>query len=683
MNMALRLPDINLKNRQNCAILERMSKSITPFKLVSPFKPAGDQPQAIDKLVKGIVDGKKSQVLLGVTGSGKTFTVASVIEKIQKPTLIISHNKTLAAQLYAEFKEFFPENAVDYFVSYYDYYQPEAYMPQTDTYIEKDAAINEEIAKFRHAATMHLLTRKDVIIIASVSCIYGLGSVQEYEALAITLKKGEQFQRDKFLRRLTDIQYTRSQMEFKQGMFHVMGDTVEVFPPGQDTIYRFEFFGDDLETITEADSFTGEVIKDFDEITIFPAKHDVTTQERIQGAAEGIRLELAKEVIEMQKQGKMLEAERIKTRTEYDLEIMKETGYCSGIENYTRYLNRREPGTQPETLLDYFPDDFLMVVDESHMTIPQIGGMHNGNYSRKQTLINYGFRLPSAHDNRPLKFDEFQKHIKQAIYISATPAAYEMKEADGAVAEQIVRPTGLIDPMVEVRPTKNQIPDLIEEIKKRVKAKERTLITTLTKRSAEDLTDYLVDAGFKVKYLHSDIETIERMEILRDLRLGKIDILVGINLLREGLDLPEVSLIAILDADKEGFLRSASALIQTTGRCARNVNGFVIMYADKMTAAMKAAIGETERRRVIQTAHNKKHGITPQTIVKAVRDLQMERKDKNKKKHIDTKKIPREELGRFVKSLEAQMDLAVQNLEFEKAAELRDEIEEIKTKMSK
>ncbi len=653
------------------------------FKLVSPFKPAGDQPQAIEKLVKGINDGKKSQVLLGVTGSGKTFTVASVIEKIQKPTLIISHNKTLAAQLYAEFKEFFPENAVDYFVSYYDYYQPEAYMPQTDTYIEKDAAINEEIAKFRHAATMHLLTRKDVIIIASVSCIYGLGSVQEYEALAITLKKGEQFQRDKFLRRLTDIQYTRSQMEFKQGMFHVMGDTVEVFPPGQDTIYRFEFFGDDLETITEADSFTGEVIKDFDEITIFPAKHDVTTQERIQGAAEGIRLELAKEVIEMQKQGKMLEAERIKTRTEYDLEIMKETGYCSGIENYTRYLNRREPGQQPETLLDYFPDDFLMVVDESHMTIPQIGGMHNGNYSRKQTLINYGFRLPSAHDNRPLKFDEFQKHIKQAIYISATPSVYEMKEADGAVAEQIVRPTGLVDPTVEVRPTKNQIPDLINEIKKRVKAKERTLITTLTKRSAEDLTDYLVDAGFKVKYLHSDIDTIERMEILRDLRLGKIDILVGINLLREGLDLPEVSLIAILDADKEGFLRSASALIQTTGRCARNVNGFVIMYADKMTAAMKLAIGETDRRRAIQTAHNKKHGITPQTIVKAVRELQMEKKDKNKNKHIDIKKIPHEELGRFVKSLEDQMELAVQNLEFEKAAELRDEIEEIKTKMSK
>ena len=653
----------------------------TRFKLVSPFKPAGDQPQAIDKLVEGIKDGKKSQVLLGVTGSGKTFTVASVIEKIQKPTLIISHNKTLAAQLYAEFKEFFPENAVDYFVSYYDYYQPEAYLPQTDTYIEKDAAINEEIAKFRHAATMHLLTRKDVIIVASVSCIYGLGSVEEYEALAITLKKGTQFQRDKFLRRLTDIQYTRSQMEFKQGMFHVMGDTVEVFPPGQDTIYRFEFFGDDLEMITEADSFTGEVIKDFDEITIFPAKHDVTTQVRIEAAMEGIHLELDKEVKELQKQGKMLEGERLKTRTEYDLEIMKETGYCTGIENYTRYLNRREPGQQPETLLDYFPDDFLMVVDESHMTLPQIGGMHNGNFSRKQTLVNYGFRLPSAHDNRPLKFDEFEKHIKQAIYISATPSKYEMGKADGAIAEQIVRPTGLIDPKVEVRPTKNQIPDLIEEIKKRVKSKERTLITTLTKRSAEDLTDYLVDAGFKVKYLHSDIDTIERMEILRDLRLGKIDILVGINLLREGLDLPEVSLIAILDADKEGFLRSTSALIQTTGRCARNVNGFVIMYADKMTAAIKAAIGETERRRAIQTAYNTKHGITPQTIVKAIRELQMEKKDKNKKKHIDTKKIPQEELGRFIKGLEDQMDIAVQNLEFEKAAELRDEIEEIKSKM--
>lgn len=669
------------------------------FELVSPFKPAGDQPEAIEKLFAGLTGKKKHQVLLGVTGSGKTFTIASVIAKVQKPTLVISHNKTLAAQLYSEFKEFFPKNAVDYFVSYYDYYQPEAYLPQTDTYIEKDAAINEEISKFRHSATMHLLTRKDVIIVASVSCIYGLGSVSEYEALAISLKKGEAFQRDKLLRRLTDIQYTRSHMEFKQGMFHVLGDTVEIFPPGQDTVFRLEFFGDEIENIVEADSFTGEVIKEFYEIMIFPAKHDVTTTERIHRAIEGIKIELDERVKELQKMGKNLEAERIKTRTEYDIEIMRETGYCTGIENYTRYLNMREPGQEPETLLDYFPDDFLLIIDESHMTVPQIGGMHNGNFSRKQTLINYGFRLTSAHDNRPLKFEEFEKHMKQAVYISATPGKYEMEKAKGAVVEQIVRPTGLIDPQVVVRPTKGQIQDLCEEIKRRIgkddgklnggertaraqaetKNKERTLITTLTKRSAEDLTDYLVDAGFKVKYLHSDIETLERVEILRDLRLGKFDVLVGINLLREGLDLPEVSFIAILDADKQGFLRSTPALIQTIGRCARNVNGFVVMYGDTMTDAMKGAIGETERRRAIQVEYNKKHGITPQTIVKAVRELQLPKK--KEKKHIDTKKIPREELGRFVKSLEDQMEIAVQNLEFEKAAELRDEIEEIREKM--
>jgi len=659
-----------------------MSKdSSRKFKLVAPFKAAGDQPQAIEKLTKAINSGIKDQVLLGVTGSGKTFTVASVIEKVQKPTLIISHNKTLAAQLYAEFKEFFPENAVDYFVSYYDYYQPEAYMPATDTYIEKDASINEEISKFRHAATMHLLTRKDVIIIASVSCIYGLGSVEEYEALAITLKKGENFERDKLLRRLTDIQYTRSSMEFKQGMFHVLGDTVEIFPPGQDTIFRLEFFGDEIENIVEADSFTGEVINEFNEITVFPSKHSVTTEDKIKKAEIGIRAELEAHVKELQKQGKNLEAERIRTRTEYDLEIMLETGYCTGIENYTRYLNARESGTETETLLDYFPDDFLLVIDESHMTIPQIGGMHNGNFSRKQTLINYGFRLPSAHDNRPLKFDEFEKHMKQAIYISATPSEFEMKRSGKNITEQIVRPTGLIDPKVEIRPTKGQILDLIAEIKNRIKNKERTLITTLTKRSAEDLTDYLVDAGLKVKYLHSDIVTMERVEILRDLRLGKFDVLVGINLLREGLDLPEVSLIAILDADKEGFLRSIPALIQTIGRCARNVNGTVIMYADKITRSMKGAIDETDRRRAIQVAYNTKHGITPQTIVKAVRELQTPNSDKGKK-HIDTKKIPREEMGRFVRSLEDQMELAVQNLEFEKAAELRDEIDEIKGKFN-
>lgn len=651
------------------------------FELVSPFKPTGDQPQAIEGLIAGLKKGKKHQVLLGVTGSGKTFSIANVIAQVQKPTLVISHNKTLAAQLFGEFKEFFPKNAVDYFVSYYDYYQPEAYIPQTDTYIEKDASINEEINKFRHAATMHLLTRRDVIIVASVSCIYGLGSVAEYESLAITLKKGENFSRDKLLRRLTDIQYARSHMEFKQGMFHVLGDTLEIFPPGQDTIFRLEFFGDEIENIVEADSFTGEVIQELSEATIFPAKHDVTSEERIRNAIEGIRRDLDVRVKELRKMGKNLEAERLKTRTEYDIEILLETGYCTGIENYTRYLNQREVGMPPETLIDYFPDDFLLVIDESHMTVPQIGGMYNGNFSRKQTLVNYGFRLPSAHDNRPLQFAEFEKFMRQTIYISATPSEFEMKKGAGAVVEQIVRPTGLIDPEVVVRPAKNQIQDLMEEIKKRVKAKERTLITTLTKRSAEDLTDYLVDAGFKVKYLHSDIETLERVEILRDLRLGKFDVLVGINLLREGLDLPEVSFIAILDADKEGFLRSTRALIQTIGRCARNVNGFVVMYADKMTGGMKGALEETDRRRKIQMKYNKKHGITPQTIVKAVRELQTPKKKDRGRKIIDTKKIPREELGRFIKMLEDQMDMASQNLEFEKAAELRDEIEEIKEKM--
>ncbi|MBP9718105.1 excinuclease ABC subunit UvrB [Candidatus Gracilibacteria bacterium] len=651
------------------------------FELVSPFQPSGDQPKAIETLIKGIKSGKKDQVLLGVTGSGKTFSVANVIQEIQKPTLILSHNKTLAAQLFAEFKEFFPNNAVDYFVSYYDYYQPEAYMPTTDTYIEKDASINEEIAKFRHAATMHLLTRKDVIIIATVSCIYGLGSVESYEALAVTIKKGEQFQRDKLLRRLTDIQYSRSHMEFKQGMFHVLGDVVEIFPPGQDTVIRLEFFGDEVDAIVEADSFTGEVIKTMDEITVFPAKHDVTTTDKIKVAVEGIRSEMEAHVALLRKMGKMLEAERIKTRTEYDLEIMLETGYCTGIENYTRYLGQREPGSQPETLLDYFPDDYLLIVDESHITIPQIGGMHNGNFSRKQTLIDYGFRMPSAHDNRPLKFEEFEKHMPQTIYISATPSKYEMAKGGDNIVQQIVRPTGLIDPVVEVRPIKGQILDLSAEINKRIAVKERTLITTLTKRSAEDLTDYLTDAGFKVKYLHSEIETFERVEILRDLRLGKFDVLVGINLLREGLDLPEVSFIAILDADKQGFLRSTPALIQTIGRAARNVNGFVVMYADKMTDAMKGALGETDRRRAIQVQYNKDHGITPQTIIKAVRDLQMHDPKKGKKRKLDTKKIPPEELARLIKSLEVQMELAVQNLEFEKAAEMRDEIDEIRDQM--
>jgi excinuclease ABC subunit B len=650
------------------------------FKLKFPYQPKGDQPEAIEKISHNLYKGVKHQTLLGATGTGKTFTMANVIQNIQRPTLVLAHNKTLAAQLCNEFKEFFPDNAVSYFVSYYDYYQPEAYIATTDTYIEKDASINEEISKFRHAATTNLLTRRDVLIVASVSCIYGLGSVEDYTAFAIELKKGEERKRDKLLRHLTDIQYNRSHLEFKQGMFHVLGDTLEIFPPDRDTIYRIEFFGDEIERISEADSFTGEEYRELDSVKIFPAKHDITSKEKIEQAATKILEEMELRRAEFLKQGRLLEAERIKTRTEYDMEILKETGYCQGIENYTRYLNLREPGQPPATLLDYFPEDFLLIIDESHITVPQIGGMHNGNYSRKETLVNYGFRLPSAHDNRPLKFEEFEASVNQAVYVSATPAKYEIEKSAGQVIEQIIRPTGLVDPQVEVRPRKGQIDDLLEQIHLRVGAKERVLITTLTKRSAEDLTDFLTDAGVRVKYLHSDIETIERIEILRDLRLGKFDVLVGINLLREGLDLPEVSFIGILDADKEGFLRSKSALIQTIGRCARNVNGTVIMYADVMTDSMRGAIEETERRRAIQQAYNQKHGITPETIIRAVKDIAMGSGKKNRKpeRKIDAKKIPREEMGRFIHELEEQMEMASLNLEFEKAAELRDEIEELK-----
>ncbi len=653
------------------------------FKLASPFKPTGDQPDAIEAIVNNFKSKHNHQVLLGVTGSGKTFTMANVIDRLQSPTLIIAHNKTLAAQLCSEFKEFFPDNAVSYFVSYYDYYQPEAYVPSSDTYIEKDASINEEINKFRHAATVNLLTRKDVLIVASVSCIYGLGDVEDYAAFRMDLKVGEERKRDKLLRQLTDIQYSRSHLEFKQGMFHVLGDTVEIFPPDRDTIFRIEFFGDEIERITEADSFTGEELRELESVSIFPAKHDVTSQDKIERAADKIRADLEIRYKQLKDMGKILEAERVKTRTEYDLEILLETGYCTGIENYTRYFSGREPGAPPATLMDYFPDDYLLIVDESHMTIPQIGGMHNGNFSRKQTLVDFGFRLPSAHDNRPLKFDEFESLVNKAVYVSATPSQYELKKARGKVIEQIIRPTGLIDPEVDVRPSKYQIDDLLNEIQKKVKAKERVLVTTLTKRSAEDLTDYLNDAGVRVRYLHSDIDTMERIEILRDLRLGKFDVLVGINLLREGLDLPEVSLIGILDADKQGFLRSESALIQTIGRAARNVNGYVIMYADKMTDAMKAAIGETNRRRNIQQKYNKKHGITPQTIIKAVKDIGMGGKKKEGEvvigeRHIDIKKVPKDEMKRLIGELEAQMDLASQNLEFEKAAELRDEIEDLR-----
>jgi len=655
------------------------------FVLKSEMTPKGDQPKAIEKLVANIKKGERFQTLLGVTGSGKTFTMAKVVESIQKPTLILAHNKTLAAQLCSEFQEFFPDNAVSYFVSYYDYYQPEAYMPTTDTYIEKDAAINEEIEKFRHAATMNLLTRKDVLIVASVSCIYGLGNVEDYTNLAQTVKVGDNIPRDKFLRHLTDIQYTRSNIEFKNGMFHVLGDTIEVFPPDRDTVYRLEFFGDEVDAISEVESFTGEVLKTMDELTIFPAKHDVTTKEKIERAIVEIKKDLAIRYQELIKSGRNIEAERIKTRTEYDIEILLETGYCSGIENYTRYLSGKQPGERPTTLMDYLPEDYLLIIDESHMSVPQIGGMFNGNYSRKSTLVEYGFRMPSSFDNRPLKFEEFEEYMKKVIFVSATPAKYENEHTKkDAVVEQVVRPTGLVDPEISVRPSKGQIEDLLKEITKRTAVGERTLITTLTKRSAEDLTEFLSDADIKVRYLHSDIDTLERIEILRDLRLGKFDVLVGINLLREGLDLPEVSLVAILDADKEGFLRSASALIQTTGRCARNVNGSVIMYADKITNAMNIAIEETSRRRKKQLAYNKEHGITPETIKKAVRDITKfgGSKTKDRAQKRENKKIPKDEIKRLISSLEAKMDLASLNLEFEKAAELRDEIENLREEFS-
>lgn len=656
------------------------------FVLKGGFTPKGDQPAAIERVVNGLKKKERFQTLLGVTGSGKTLVMCEVIEKMQRPALVLAHNKTLAAQLCSEFQEFFPDNAVSYFVSYYDYYQPEAYMPATDTYIEKDASINEEIDKFRHAATANLLTRKDVIIVASVSCIYGLGSVEDYAALAREIKVGDQIQRDRLLRQLTDLQYTRSNMEFRNGMFHVLGDTIEIFPRDRDTIFRIEFFGDEVEAISEVEEFTGEIIHQLNSVMIFPAKHDVTTEEKVKRAVEGIRADLDIRYAELIKSGRMLEAERIKTRTEYDIEILQETGYCNGIENYTRYLNGKKEGDRPSTLMDYLPKDFLLFIDESHITVPQIGGMHNGNFSRKQTLIEHGFRLPSSHDNRPLKFEEFEEYMNNTVFVSATPSKYEYANTKKEnIVELIVRPTGLIDPEISVRPSKGQIEDLVKEIGKRVEVSERVLVTTLTKRSAEDLTEFLADADIAVRYLHSDIDTIERIEILRDLRLGKFDVLVGINLLREGLDLPEVSLVAILDADKEGFLRSASALIQTTGRCARNVNGFVIMYADKMTNAMTLAIGETDRRRVKQVEYNTKHGITPETIKKAIRDISHfggKKKDGEASgRRLDLSKIPKDEAQKFIKSLEVKMDLASMNMEFEKAAELRDEIETMREEL--
>ncbi len=651
------------------------------FKLKSSYKPTGDQPAAIAALTKNLENDVKEQVLLGVTGSGKTFTMANVIQNVQKPTLVLSHNKTLAAQLYSEFKNFFPNNAVHYFVSYFDYYQPEAYMPRTDTYIEKDSDINEEIDRLRHAATEALLTRRDVIIVASVSCIYGIGSVEDYSSLAIDLKRGERRVRDKLLRQLTDIQYQRNDIDFHRSTFRVRGDVVDIFPAGEEVAYRVELFGDELERITKIDPLTGEVIKRLDEVKIFPGSHYVTPETKLKLALGKIEHELEERLAYFKKEGKLLEAQRLAQRTRFDLEMLEETGFVKGIENYSRYLTNREPGEQPATLLDYYPDDFLMFIDESHMTIPQVRGMYNGDRARKEVLVEYGFRLPSALDNRPLTFTEFEKHVNKAVYVSATPAEYELNRSPKPI-EQVIRPTGLLDPKIDVRPVKGQIDDLIAEIKDTVDKRQRVLVTTLTKRMAEDLTEYLADLNIKVAYLHSDVETLERTDILRDLRLGVYDVLVGINLLREGLDLPEVSLVAILDADKEGFLRSEQALIQTIGRAARHEQGHVVMYADAVTGSMLRAIDETNRRRRIQEKYNKEHGITPKGISKEVeKGLRTDLPEEAKKAKLDLKKIPKDEYGHLIKDLTAQMNLAAANLEFEKAAELRDIIAEVKAKL--
>ncbi|CAA9584615.1 MAG: Excinuclease ABC subunit B [uncultured Thermomicrobiales bacterium] len=660
------------------------------FKIVSDLRPTGDQPKAIDGLVEGLDCGQRFQTLLGVTGSGKTFSMANVIERVNRPTLILAHNKTLAAQLYAEFKEFFPQNAVEYFVSYYDYYQPEAYVPRTDTFIEKDSDINEEIDKLRHAATRALLTRRDVIIVASVSCIYGLGSPEEYAKTVVSLRRGGQMRRDKVVRHLIDIQYDRNDMSLVRGSFRVRGDTLEIYPAYEEIALRVEFFGDEVERIVEVDPLTGELLVERMEIDVYPAKHFVTTSDKLNAAMKDIEEELGFRLKELDASGKVLEAARLKQRTMYDLEMMQETGYCSGVENYSMHLSRRRPGEQPSTLMDYFPDDFLMVVDESHISLPQVRGMYAGDRARKDVLIEHGFRLPSARDNRPLTFAEFEQMLGQAIFVSATPGPYEQEHSERTV-EQVIRPTGLIDPAISVRPTKGQIDDLLAEINARVARGERALVTTLTKRMAEDLADYLKEMGVRTQYLHSEIETLERIEILRDLRLGVHDVVVGINLLREGLDLPEVSLVAILDADKEGFLRSEGSLVQTIGRAARHVEGQVVMYADTMTRSMKAAIDETYRRRAIQIAHNEAHGIEPRGIVKEIRDITERLKavaeegaeydaggTGNGGKPGVIAEIPRHELARMVKDLEGQMKTAAKDLEFEKAALLRDQIVELR-----
>ena len=658
-----------------------MEKEERLFELVSDYKPTGDQPEAIRKLVEGFREGNQCQTLLGVTGSGKTFTMANVIQQLQKPTLIIAHNKTLAAQLYGEFKEFFPDNSVEYFVSYYDYYQPEAYVPSSDTYIAKDSAINDEIDKLRHSATAALSERKDVIIVASVSCIYGLGSPIDYQNMVISLRPGMIKDRDEVIGKLIDIQYDRNDIDFKRGTFRVHGDVLEVFPAGSgENIIRIEFFGDEIDRITEVDSLTGEIKNELNHIAIFPASHYVVSKENMDRALGQIEEELEQQIRFFKSEDKLLEAQRISERTNFDIEMLRETGFCSGIENYSRHLTGLKEGEPPHTLLDYFPDDFLMIIDESHKTIPQIGGMYHGDQSRKTTLVDYGFRLPSAKDNRPLNFEEFESKISQVMFVSATPGTYE-EEHELLRAEQVIRPTGLLDPEVEVRPVEGQIDDLIGEVNKEVAKKNKILITTLTKRMAEDLTDYMRELGIRVRYLHSDIDTLERTEIIRDMRLDVFDVLVGINLLREGLDIPEITLVAILDADKEGFLRSETSLIQTIGRAARNAEGHVIMYADTVTDSMKAAIDETRRRREIQMQYNEEHGITPKTIQKAVRDLiSISKKVAKQEKMLekDPESMSREELEKLVKDLNKQMKKAAADLDFETAAELRDKMIEIK-----
>jgi excinuclease ABC subunit B len=648
------------------------------FRISSDFRLTGDQPQAVDKLVEGINSGYKQQTLLGVTGSGKTFTMANVAERVQKPTLVICHNKTLAAQLATEFKEYFPDNAVEYFVSYYDYYQPEAYIPSTDTYIEKDIDINEEIDKMRHAATRALFDRRDVLIVASVSCIYSLGEPEEYRSFVATIKRGEKLNRGKLLRRLVDMQYERNDFDLTRGRFRIRGDTLEVQPAYEEIAIRIEFFGDEVERIVDVDPLTGELLTERDTVDIYPAKHFVTSHDKLLLAIEDIKVELEQRLKELKDQGKLIEAARLDARTNYDLEMLREVGYCNAVENYSRHLQRRAPGSPPWTLLDYFPDDFLLFIDESHMSLPQIRGMYHGDTSRKRTLIDYGFRLPSALDNRPLNFDEFNQRLNQVVYVSATPGPYE-SEHSRQVAEQLVRPTGLLEPTIAIKPSKGQIDDLIDQIKTRVDKGERCLVTTLTKRMAEQLDDYLKEMEIRTHYLHSEIDTLERVEILRDLRLGVYDVVVGINLLREGLDLPEVSLVAILDADKEGYLRSKQALIQTMGRAARHIDGHVIMYADTVTGAMHEAIEETQRRRLVQEAYNKEHGITPQGIKKAVKDITERIKVvAEAKAAYSPTPISKEEVMHLIKDLEAQMRKAAKNLEFEKAALLRDRIIELR-----